>query len=168
MLTSEFHVIVLADGPVYWMINTVNHGLSAILSIPQEVYNFSFFFIANNLNWSKAVSDFQEFIYPFNQYFNGNITATEIDNGFIYNTQEGTFNETHKEIEITTSYNENGVLKNCEITYDSASLLTFILSSGGVESIIGFNPLITILTSIIPILSVAFYIKKIRKTHQQS
>ncbi|HEC40740.1 MAG TPA: hypothetical protein ENI29_21030 [bacterium] len=158
---SPLRIKVFANGTDYWIVHSINYALGGILNIPDGFYNFSLFFIPNNLNWSKVVSDFQEL---FDQ-FNGNITATEIDNGFIYNTPEGTFNETHKEIEITTAYNEEGVLKNCEITYDSASLLTFILSSGGAESIIGFNPLITILTSTILILSVVFYIKKIRKIH---
>ncbi len=168
MLTSEFSVIVLADGADYWMVTTINYALYGILNIPQGFYNFSFFFIANNLNWSKVVTDFQELLDPISVIISGNITTTGIDNGFIYNTPEGAFNETHKEIEITISYNDKGVLKNCEITYDTASLLTFILSSGGEESIIGYNLLITILTSTLLIMSIIFFIKKIRKTHNPS
>lgn len=168
LLTSELSVIVLANGTDYWIIPAINYALFGIINIPQGFYNFSLIFIANNLNWSKVVSDFQELIDQINVVISGNMTITEIDNGFIYNCPEGAYEVTHKEIEITISYNEKGVLKYCEIAYDNAALLTFILSTGGEESIIGYNLLITILTSTILILSIVFYIKKIRETHNPS
>lgn len=168
LFTSEFPVIVVANETDYWIVSTMNYGLYGILSIPQGVYNFSFFFVANNLNWSKAVSDFRVLTDQISGIINGNITITALDNGFIYNNPEGAFDETHKEIEITTSYNNNGVLKNCEITYDNEPLLTFILSNGGEESIHGFYLLITILTSTTLILSIVIFIMKTRKIHNPS
>ncbi len=168
LLTSELSVKVLANGTDYWIINSINYGLSGILTIPSGFYNFSLFFISNNLNWSKVVSDLQELLAQTNGLTNENITATEIDNGFICNIPEGFFNESHKEIKITTSYNEKGVLKICEITYDNAVLLTFILSSGVEESIIGYDLLITTLTSFILMFSLVFYTKKISKSSNQS
>jgi hypothetical protein len=168
LLTSNFSVIVLAEEADYWMATTMTFALYGLLNIPQGFFNFSFFFIATNLDWSKVISDFQEILDPISGMINGNITVTEIDNGFIYNNPEGAFNEIHKEIEITTSYNYKGVLKNCEITYDKASLLTFVLRTGAEESISGYNLLITLFTSTALLLSIVFYIKKVRETHNPS
>ena len=168
LLSSELSVKVFENETDYWIINTINYCLSGIISVPSGCYNFSFFFIPNDLNWSKVVSDFQQLLTQTSILTSDNITATEIDNGFIYNTPEGAFNETHKEIEVTLSYNEKGVLKNCEVTYDDTSLLTFILSMEGEESIIGYDLLITITTSSILILSMVFFINKRRKSQNLS
>ena len=168
LLTSELSIKVFGTETIYWIVNAINYALSGIISIPSGFYNFSFIFIPNNLNWSKAVSDFQELLNQTNVLTSEKITATEIDHGFIYNIPEGAYNETHKEIEITTSYNDKGVLKNCEITYDDTILLTFILSGVGEESIIGYDLLITITTSTILILSMVFFITKRRKSHNLS
>ncbi len=163
LITSELSIIVLANETDLLIVPTLNYGLYGIINIPQGFYNFSLIFIANNLNWTKLISDFQELVDQISGMINGNITLTEIENGFIYNNPEGAFNEIHKEIEITISYNDNGVLKNCEITYDKASLLTFILSNGAEESIFGYHLLITIPASIAIILSIALYITKRNK-----
>lgn len=168
LLATEMSVKVLANGTDYWVINVINYGLLDIIYTPPGLNNFSYFFVANNLNWSKVVSDFQELLSQTYVLTSENITATEIDNGFICNTPEGAFNETHKEIEIRMSYNDEGVLKNCEITYDKAFLLTFILSTGTEESVSGYALLITIITSTILMLSVGFYIKKRKKIHNPS
>ncbi len=167
LLATELSVKVLANGTDYWIIHIINYGLLDIIAIPPGLNNFSYFFIANNLNWSKVVSDFQELLSQISVLTSENITAVEIDNGVIFKTPEGAFNETHKEIEITTSYNDKGVLKSCEITYDKTTLLTFILSISAEESISGYILLITIFTSTALMLSIVFYIKKKKGTPYQ-